>query len=120
MVQFSGFRRVQSSFSLLLLTSYLCSVAAQTALLDCVEGAVNEYTGLAAGIVDNGDFTNIMIWCPLWAALCSYFDRNCPSVITCQFTNLDPSISTRYDPSSATSYLDFQNCKDCSVQGKHI
>ena len=122
MVQFSRSRRACSFFLLLLLISYLCSVFAQQALIDCVEGAVNEYASLAETILSNADVANfnIMSWCPVWAALCSYFYRTCPSLITCRFTNLDHSISTRYDPSSATNYLNFQNCNDCSVQGKHI
>ena len=63
---------------------------------------------------------DVMSFCPLWAAVCSYIHRNCPRAATCIFTNYDPTITAIYDPSSPTSYINFLSCTSCDVVGKCV
>src|SRR6266571_3236312 len=114
-------RRIGSSFSILLFISYLGLsnfVFAQQTLEQCARGAANEYYGLYQGITSRP--TTDMSFCPLWAAVCSYVYRNCPTAATCTFTNYDPEITVTYDPSSPTSYTSFLHCTLCNVEGKCV
>src|SRR6266511_3580024 len=116
-------RGISSSFSILLFISYLGLsnfAFAQLTLERCAVGAANEYYGLYQGIMSSPTRTNPMSFCPLWAAVCSYVHRNCPNAATCTFTNYDPKITARYDPSSPTSYSSFLHCTSCDVKGKCV
>ena len=114
-------RRISSPFSILLFISYLGLlnfVFAQQTLQQCAAGAASEYYGLYQGIISRPHTD--MSFCPLWAAVCSYARRNCPTAVTCTFTNYDPKITAQYDPSSSTSYTNFLQCTLCDVYGKCV
>src|SRR6266568_8806004 len=117
-------RKISSSFSILLFIAYLGLsnlVFAQQALEQCVLGAVTEFTPLIKEVVQRPGITDpMMAVCPIWAALCSYFHRHCPTDITCTFTNYDPKITVNYDPNSPTGYTKFLDCTSCNVEGKCV
>jgi len=90
-------------------------VFAQLTSQQCATGATNAHDSVYHAIL-NKPGSDPMKWCPLWAAVCNFVYLTCPTV-TCEFTNYDSRITTRYDPSTA-SYISFLRCTSCNVEGE--
>lgn len=109
--------RVRNFCSILLFLSSLTNfVFAQLSQDACAGRLAVGYSDLYDGIQRNPS-NDTMKWCPWWAAACSYVYRNCRPAVSCEFTNYDPKITTRYDPSLPSSLYYFQNCSSCNVRG---